>query len=66
MLLDRSVTERHLRALQAIAEQESGHFCLVNVLDAEECCDRGWAKSAIHRGGYVLTAEGRLLLKDSG
>jgi hypothetical protein len=54
-------TERQLRALRAIADLEEGRRAVLNVADAEECENLGWAE-AQPGGGYALTDAGREVL----
>lgn len=58
-------TDRHLRALQAMQCHERGRPGVINLYDAEECEERGWAE-AQPGGGYRLTEAGRRLLAGHG
>lgn len=57
-----TLSEKHRKALEAIAKHEAGERAFVNTPDAEECEDLG----LIEKEGpdrYVLTAMGRSALK---
>lgn len=55
--------ERQKKALKAIADIEAGRAATVNIQDAEECCDKGWA-TALNKGVYRLTDQGRELVSN--
>ena len=55
-------TEGQLTALRMIERHEQGKRSVLNIGNAEECEDRGWAE-AQPGGRYCLTLEGRRILE---
>ena len=54
-------TEKQLTALRMIERHEQGKRSVINIGDAEECENEGWAE-AQPGGGYRLTTQGRQIL----
>ena len=54
-------TEGQLTALRMIERHEQGKRSVINIGDAEECENEGWAE-AQPGGGYCLTLDGRRIL----
>ena len=59
-------TRRERDALRAIGRQERGETGDVQVLDADACCEHGWAVRAPGGQQYRLTEAGRELLENPG